>query len=131
MKNFDMPPVYNKESENWEKGVTELSNFFIANVDKHYFLDFLKERFQGAEMNPEMGKDEKMWREKWEERLGGLVGKAMGRIGHQIDTDRLLREALVEVTKRREDGELAPSNHLDNFCAEFPIDGFSADQLTA
>jgi hypothetical protein len=106
MNNFEK--VYNPKQKDWQKSVGELSKFFLDNSKDIRLID------QGEFEN----KEEKIRAERLKIRLAELLEKATKRLGYKIDEIKLITEAYQHILDLKNSGELAPSNLLDNFCAE-------------
>jgi len=106
MNNFEK--VYNPKQKDWQKSVGELSKFFLDNSKDIRLVD--QREFEN--------KEEKIRAERLKIRLAELLEKATKRLGYKIDEAKLITEAYQHILDLKNSGELAPSNLLDNFCAE-------------
>lgn len=106
--NNNFEKVYNPKQKDWQKSVGELSKFFLDNFKDVWLME--KEEFAD--------KEEKVRAERVKTRLAELLEKATKRLGYKIDEAKLITEAYQHILDLKKSGELAPSNLLDNFCAE-------------
>jgi hypothetical protein len=106
--NNNFEKVYDPKQKDWQKSVNEFSKFFLDNSKDVWLVD--QKEFEN--------KEEKIRAERVKTRLAELLEKATKRLGYKIDENKLIAEAYQHILDLKESGELAPSNLLENFCAE-------------
>jgi len=110
--NNNFETIYDPKQKDWQKSVNEFSKFFLDNSQDVWLIE-QKEFADDIE-----GKNEKTRAQRLKVRWAELLKKTTKRLGYKIDETKLITEAYQHILDLKNSGELAPSNLLDNFCAE-------------
>jgi len=107
-----LPLSYDKHEKNWQKSAEEIAKFILDGLEnRQQFFEFVC----GEKVD-----DNKSGR--WQEQLSNLITKAQKRIGHQIDSKKLLMDAREVILNQAENGQLLKIKAYEKFCDLSPED---------